>query len=639
MIGLLKGLGGGFERPVLVFTARTAFAACLALFLGWLFGLEHPQWAAMTVWAASQPTRGQLLEKGFYRFAGTIVGVLSGVSLTLLSGGNTLYLVVGLSLWIAACTALGHLVRGFLVYGVILSGYSAAMVALLDAGHPELAIHLGIDRFFTITLGVAVATIFGLLFTPHGAPGALAQAIRQMTARLLRLMAGEETQDTETLRLQTRQVLMDIAGLEEKLEPHGAGSRKAHRFVRSARALFISEVDALLWLRLGGRATLSAECRGALAQAGGTLAQEKPASDVLAALDCAAMTAGSQDGRERIERLRGALADHLGAPERADSPMPKSKPLVVLHSDWRGARSAAMRALLAMLTVGLFWVVTGFHSGPFLLLGLSIMISLFSTFENPVWFMRNVFFGQLAGVAGALACRWLVWPYVDTSSLSLVLAMMPFILLGALVMAHGRTRLFGFDYNMVLLLLLQPALPLKGDVPQWLGMGAAVAAAPVLAFIAYRLLPVDAKRRHLMLTRAMLAELKEMAVTAKPLKPRVRRARLHHRLLRMVQLGEKAGLGGAAAADRGFMIYGLGEIVMQIRRRAAAEGRLDRSLHLVLGRIADIDRRPDRLAQALNAAASRLDRAGQAEASDFKAAALAVRRQGASLVEKGMRSG
>jgi hypothetical protein len=62
----------GFDPVRLRQHLRTAFAACLALLAAWQLGLEHPQWAAMATWAASQPLRGQLLEKSFFRVAGTV---------------------------------------------------------------------------------------------------------------------------------------------------------------------------------------------------------------------------------------------------------------------------------------------------------------------------------------------------------------------------------------------------------------------------------------------------------------------------------------------------------------------------------------------------------------------------------------
>ena len=139
----------GFDSARLRQHLRTAFAACLAVLAAWALGLEHPQWAGMTVWAASQPLRGQLLEKSFFRTTGTVVGTAAGIGLVLLAHGDLLWLVTGLALWLGLCAGLGNLQRGFASYGTMLSGYSAAMVALLDAGHPEHVYALGWDRLFT----------------------------------------------------------------------------------------------------------------------------------------------------------------------------------------------------------------------------------------------------------------------------------------------------------------------------------------------------------------------------------------------------------------------------------------------------------------------------------------------------------
>jgi uncharacterized membrane protein YccC len=60
----------GWDIPRLRFAFRTALSACGALLIAWLLKLEHPQWSAMTVWAAAQPVRGQLLEKSLFRMGG-----------------------------------------------------------------------------------------------------------------------------------------------------------------------------------------------------------------------------------------------------------------------------------------------------------------------------------------------------------------------------------------------------------------------------------------------------------------------------------------------------------------------------------------------------------------------------------------
>ena len=70
----------GFNGTALRQHLRTACAVCLAVAAAWLLGLQHPQWAGMTVWAASQPLRGQMLEKSLFRVTGTVVGAAVGPS-------------------------------------------------------------------------------------------------------------------------------------------------------------------------------------------------------------------------------------------------------------------------------------------------------------------------------------------------------------------------------------------------------------------------------------------------------------------------------------------------------------------------------------------------------------------------------
>lgn len=65
----------------LYFAFRTMIAAFLSILIAHAFGLEHPQWAGMTVWACSQPIREHLLERGLWRFLGSISGILVGIAL------------------------------------------------------------------------------------------------------------------------------------------------------------------------------------------------------------------------------------------------------------------------------------------------------------------------------------------------------------------------------------------------------------------------------------------------------------------------------------------------------------------------------------------------------------------------------
>lgn len=110
----------GLDAGRLAFALRTALASCAALFVGWALGLEHPQWAAMSVWAASQPGRGMLLEKSLFRFIGTLVGTIVGVTLVSVAGDNILLLALGLSVWVGLCAGAGNVIHGLFSYATLL---------------------------------------------------------------------------------------------------------------------------------------------------------------------------------------------------------------------------------------------------------------------------------------------------------------------------------------------------------------------------------------------------------------------------------------------------------------------------------------------------------------------------------------
>lgn len=625
--GTLAGLG--FDLPRLSFAMRTALAACAALLVASLLGLDHPQWSAMTVWAASQPTRGQLIEKGFFRIAGTFSGVIAGVLLMLASRGQPLLLVSGLAGWIALCAGIGNLQRGFVAYGTILAGYSASMVVLLDSGHPDHVFAIGADRLVTILVGVGLALAFGLLLAPKSAEAPLAGRLRHVSARILRhlRMAVSRPGDPH-IAAEQYDLLAQMAAIEDALEPHGAGSLSSRRLVRSARALLMADIALLLLARRPTGESADPALAPALDEAIAALETGICEADIAAALD-KAMQACRADARlaEAIGNLRLSLLAVLGA-GTDEAPAAPAMP-VILHKDWIGARWALIRAGVAMLAVGLFWVATGWSAGPFLLLGTSIMISLFSTFENPARTMIFVAAGQVLGAAGALACRFLAWPFAH-DTLGLVLLTFPFILLAPLFFSHRRTLPVAFDYAMVSLLLLHPAYPPTGSFTEMANAALAVVMAPLVAMVTYRLVfPVDAARRLRAMQAMMVRELEQMARSPDAPARRITwRARLSHRLLGLTRLAERSGANRAEVVDGGLAVLATGSAILAVREAltdaAALPPGLSRSLTLALACVQRLGAAPHRAATALAHAARRAERAGLPQAPIIASGARAL---------------
>lgn len=615
----------GFDWPKLQFTLRTALAACLALMVAGFFGLEHPQWAAMTVWAASQPTRGQLVEKSLFRLAGTISGVLAGIVLVMISAERPYVLVSGLAIWTALCAGIGNVQRGFVAYGTLLAGYSAAMVALLDVGHPAAQVlDLGADRLLTVLTGVVVAFVVGWLFTPRDASDALMNRVRLLSARVLRDLALEP-EGRRGLADEMHAILSEMAVIDEILDPHFAGNLRSRRTIRLIRTLLAAQISALLWLRSSGATGVSAEIRGQLSRTARNIEGHEPSDVVLDAM-CGALDAtGPSPLQPVLKRMERALAAYLSEEDRAD-PVGVHQP-VVLHRDWAGGWQAMIRVLVAMLSVGALWLATGWSSGPFMLLGLAVMISLFSTFDNPALMMRIVLFGQMLGVAGFMACRWLAWP-LASGRMEMIFLIMPFVLLGAFVLAHRRTAPLGFDYNMVMLLLLQPTYPPSGEFGQSLATGFAVISAPVVAWLSYKAIyPVDGRSRMNLLIAAMVHDLQDMASSQKTINVSFWRARLYHRLLRLVRWIEKTGAKDVSAVDAGLGMLNVGSAIRSMHEMLeipSLPSPIRRRLTVALARSREIATNPARTQQAFVRLAAELLKFGRSEAILLTAAAADI---------------
>ena len=621
----------GFDLPRLRFALRTAIAASIAFLIAWRLGLDHPQWSAMTVWAASQPTRGQLLEKGVFRAIGTAVGVVAGVGLLFAAEGEPLVLVLGLAVWIGVCVTVGNLLRGLIAYGVILAGYSAAMVALLDFGQPGHVFALGLDRAATIFLGVAVAVLIGFLLTPAAAEEEMVGRMRRLTVRLLELLGTRLRQGGPVaLTAGEMALLSDMAVIDEQCDPHAAGSLRRRQTVRAIRTILSMQISLLLAGRrivAGGYPVCAATLDRAIERFNAQDVSEAP----LALLEQAADEAQDlSDLAAGFRALAGGIRSHR-ASLAAKTVEPAAAYPGVLHRDWVGARQAGVRAALSLVIVGLLWVATGWPAMAFLLLGLSIMTTIFSTFDNPAQVMRAVFFGQLYGCCAALVAVFLVWPLAQ-NEFEVVLLTLPFILAAPLLFSHRRTVASAFDYAMVSLLLMHPHYPVTADLGETLASVAALVAAPIVGYCVYRLIfPISVQRRLSTLSRMMIDELQVMVRKQDAARHRlVWRSRLYHRLLRLVRYAERSGAAQQPVTEGGIAVLAIGEAILVLQERVMG-GYLDvsekRAALAALERLKQIQSAPAKAHAALARAADRLQVRHGGSARVVGEAADALRRE------------
>lgn len=613
--------GQGFDLERLRFSLRTALAACLALSVAWAIGLEHPQWSAMTVWAASQPVRELLVEKSLYRALGTLVGTAVGLLLLLATGDSLLWLVIGLALWVGLCAGIGNALHSMIAYATLLSGYSASMVALLGTASGMNTLALGADRLLTVLVGVIMALVVGLALTPRASRSALEERGRRSTARVLHLLAQRLGPQPRGTRLAPNELLSDIAILEAELEPSAAGSRRARHSARSQRAILAALTAALLWVRRREHGQRQAAAHEAVAEAALAMDNAEPLPRVAAHLNRASQLAEAEDPAlgEVLGRLAATLTQRQQFRDTGRTDRDASRRQVTRHRDWIHARHAMLRTTGVLLVIGLAWVATGWSAGAYVMLGTSVMVTLFSTFENPAWIMRRILAWQAVGALLAVALRWLAWP-LASAEWQLIAMLLPLILVTVVPFSHRRTQNGSMDYVMILLLLSQPSLPLTGTFAHSLALALAVVAGPLLALIAFRLIfPTNARRRQRHLEGMMLHELETLASRGDSQREALWQARLYHRVMRLVHWAHLQGEATHRVVDASLAALTLGETLEALRHYSQGQNQNQadpgtrRRLEASLRRVARLREAPLEAAAALERLARTLARRQQVE--------------------------
>ncbi|MBJ7266117.1 FUSC family protein [Idiomarina abyssalis] len=530
----------GFDYVRLRFGFRTGIAACLSLVFAWALGLEHPQWAAMTVWAVSQPTRGLLVEKAAYRALGTLLGTMFGMVLVVSAGGEIIWLVIGLSLWVTLCVYTGNLLHGLISYGTILAGYSASMVVLLTQS-PDALMPLGIDRLLTVFVGIMTSLVIGWAFTYKRAEQTLINQLRRLTAANLQDISHYFA-EPDKVSLNLSEKLSQLAAIEAQLLDHGTGSVSAHESAKTLRLVINSQLGFFTELNIQEPEN-NKEVSGHLLESSNKLNASAKRSEIIEPLRKALKLIKNDALKRRFSEFVEATNDRLSFRDSGKTASSTLLTKTILHRDWRGARQAAIRTLVIMSLIGAAWWYTEWFQLAYLMLGASVMLTLFSTADNPALTMKYVFFGQCAGALTAILIQAAVWQYQDAIFWMLV-ALMPVILLAGFPMSHQKTANGSMDFNLVFLLLMQPSVAYSFHLGHSITIALAVVAAPLLALVAYRLIyPTSLKARYQTLLQTLTEEIDQLdteKLTESQYKRR--KARFYHRVIKLTQISDKLGL-------------------------------------------------------------------------------------------------
>lgn len=506
----------GFNPIRFRFAVITACASIAALFIAQSLQLVHPQWAAMTVWASAQPWRENLLEKSWWRFAGTVVGVVAGVILIQLHLINPLLFIVGLAIWLGACSGIGQLQKGFVAYGTFLAGYSAVMVSMLSVHSTDNLFMVAWDRLWTILVGVLSAVVFNFLFTPKREQEPVIALKNQVDTQFYQILHQALEQKKPVKQQDTDQLWQTMASYEDILEANRIGWRYHRKQVAKARQKLISQSQILLHLEQF---------------------QSMPPfyfpSQEPTDTQWKHLLSLCPNGVLKMLLIPLYYAT-LGKSTKRTNQNDKLK----LHQNKISAWQAFTRSFITIMAVGFLWLWTQWQALAYLTLGLSVMLALFASIDYPARFMKYIFTGQFFGAIAALICTWYLWPFAS-SSWQMALLITPVIISGVVIYSHTKLVLIAFDYIMVSLILLQPSYPFSLSLAQNVSNAIAVVSGPLVAMAAFAwIFPTNPRKRYQQLIHLSEQQFKQ-GITALIQGNKPSSTQMMHRLLSGLLLARK----------------------------------------------------------------------------------------------------
>lgn len=161
---------------------KTLLASFIAMGVAMRLELSQPRIAMTTTFVLMQPFSGMVLAKSVYRFAGTALGMIAALLLGAVFVQAAELYAFGLTIWVAACTALAVRHRQFRWYGFVLAGYTAALIGVPVVTAPDQLLLATLTRGAEVMIGILCSSVVSALVLPRHASATLVSALEQREA-------------------------------------------------------------------------------------------------------------------------------------------------------------------------------------------------------------------------------------------------------------------------------------------------------------------------------------------------------------------------------------------------------------------------------------------------------------------------
>jgi uncharacterized membrane protein YccC len=559
--GLFPRLIPHFTTKAWLHAFSTLLAAMLALYVSFEFELESPGSSVVTVLIVSSPLPGMVLSKGIWRIIGTLVGLVISVVLIAAFAQSPLAFILSLAIWLGICTYVSSLLRHFRAYAAVLAGYTISLVALPAADNPDLIFDLATGRIAVVVIGIlCTALVKSMLVLDIGShrlkpalegaftatAGFAAQALdltpglperRRAVANQLASLDGlilaaanesaETAQQAPAVRLFVS-ILLGLVTLASSVRDALAHTPSDGPVAVAITPLRDMVRDLLIGL-CGTEAFLSPTTGEALVasrRAAKELSDKLTLSCAPDTLDVLALAARLEDIVEQLQSARSHLQGILqGRTGRAVTP-------VSYHRDQQAAVINGLRAGIATLIAGGFWIITAWPSGTQMLGAVLPVCALLGTSDYPVpasaAFARGIALGGLL----AVPCSYVLLTHIDGFPL-LVAVLAPFIIGGCLYATIPKHAGSATAFLIFFTTFVNLHNPMSYDLSATLNMVSAFVLGAMFAVLVFQTLwPANTARAIRRLRHQMQRDVRNLAKRA-PASPVIWETVMQDRLSRL----------------------------------------------------------------------------------------------------------
>jgi uncharacterized membrane protein YccC len=443
--------------------------------------------------------------------------------------------IVSTAIWVGICTAGAARNRNFRSYGFVLAGYTAALIGIPAAQHPDGAFLSALTRVAEVVLGIVCAgAVSGLVF-PQFAGLQMRSTVRARFSAFVEYVGASLAGRNDRARIEATNArfVADIVGFEAARSVavfEGPASRmRGGRLARlnsefmTASTRFHALHQLMNRLRTAG-ATGTPGAAIAIAALEPYFREIAPllaksGEPVLSAADAAHAAAQLDTFRAalpaRVRATRAGLLMHPDAPlldfdtgaellyrfiddlhayaatyaslaldtharERwIDRYEPKTNVIA--------AGVAGLRAALVMVALGAFWIATAWPSGSTLTLNAAAVCALASSSPDPKRTVFQMAAGTLAATLMGMLAVYGVFPHIDGFAL-LCAALTPFLLLGVFMTTRAALAGYGVGYCIFFCFLAGPDNVMRYDPSAFMNDALALVLSMLVSSVAFAVL-------------------------------------------------------------------------------------------------------------------------------------------------------